>query len=53
MLGTLKVMYDVFSMFSFLSLKKSNFATRTNIFYFTSKALYVVEIFIFLNFKIS
>lgn len=36
---------------SFLRLKESTFDTRENVFYFTSKALLVLKILEFLNFK--
>ena len=39
----LKVVSATFSLVCFLSLKKSTCETRKNIFYFTSKALFVLE----------
>ena len=38
-------MSDIYFLFCFLSLKESTFETRKNYFYFSSKALFVLEIF--------
>ena len=43
----LKAMSNIFLLFCCLSLKDYNFETKKNIFYFTSEALLVIEIFKF------
>ena len=40
---TLKVAAATFLLVSFLGLKESTYQTRENVFYFTSKALFVLE----------
>ena len=42
-LNSLKVVYATFVLVCFLSLNESTFQTRKNVFYFTSKALFVLE----------
>ena len=51
--GTLKVLSATFLLVCFVSLKKSTCETRTNVFYFTSKALFVLVIINFNFFKYS
>ena len=43
-LKTLKVVYATFFLVCFVCLKESIFQTRKNVFYFTSKALFLLEI---------
>ena len=40
----LKVVFAIFLLVSFVSLKESTCEKRKNVFYFTSKALFVLEI---------
>ena len=40
----LKVVFGAFLLVCFVCLKESTFETRKNVFYFTSKALFVLEI---------
>ena len=48
----LKVMSDIFLRFCFVSLQDSTSKTRKDVFYFSSEALFALEIFKFLNFEI-
>ena len=42
--GSLKIVFATFLLVCFESLKESTCETRENVFYFTSKALFVLEI---------
>ena len=46
-------MSATFLLVSFVSIKESTFETRKNVFYFTSKALFVLEIIKFELFRYS
>ena len=50
---TLKVVSTTFSLVCFLSLKESTWEIKKNVFYFTSKALFVLQKIKLQNFRYS